>query len=368
MFTYATVCSGIEACSQALDLNIWDPIFFSEIEQFPSEVLKYHYPNVKNLGDMKKIKYENEQITNGSETIRFPRKLDLLAGGTPCQDFSIAGKRLGANEELETRSSLCWQFIRLVSEFRPRVILWENVCGCFSTNGGQDFSRFVSEITKIGYGVSWRVLDCQYTRVDKFPKGLPQRRKRVWLVGCIDDDVRGSAEILFEQKSLVGNTAPSRKETVKYETIDKEYPNELSSPTIIRDCTGNAKEVISTNKALALKTYNDMYLIQPTTIDVRQGNHSDNCSITLLAHNEITPPAVLYIDKPKDNKYILRKLLPIECERLMGFPDDFTKIKFLNKDIENCSYAKRHKAIGNSWAVNCAKFITDRITTYLQNQ
>jgi DNA-cytosine methyltransferase len=191
----------------------WQPVFFSEIEPFPCAVLKAHYPNVPNLGDMSKITFDQTKgvITNGKRTIQFHGRLDLLAGGTPCQDFSVAGKRAGGAEGSGTRSSLMWQWLRLAAELRPRVIFWENVVGCLSTNNGRDFSQFVAAVGELGYCVAWRVLDCQYTRVDKWPMAIPQRRRRVWLVGCADAEPTDLAEILFEHRSLVGDTAPRRR-------------------------------------------------------------------------------------------------------------------------------------------------------------
>ena len=145
-FLYATVCSGVECCSLALNADAptrgaWHPIFFSEIAPFPSAVLAHHYPNVPNLGDMTKLTATESTITNGTVDVELPGRLDLIAGGTPCQDFSTAGRRAGAAQGSGTRSSLCWEYLRLVAELRPRVILWENVLGCLSTNGGGGFLK-----------------------------------------------------------------------------------------------------------------------------------------------------------------------------------------------------------------------------------
>lgn len=224
MFTYATVCSGVEGCSLALSGMGWEPVFFSEIEPFPCAVLKYHYPNVPNLGDMSKISYNNEKgiITNGTVNVRFSGRLDLLGGGTPCQDFSHAGKRQGGAEGSGTRSSLMWEWLRLARELKPRVLFWENVVGTFSSNGGRDFFELVRAIDALGYCVSWRVLDAQYTRVDKWPMAIPQRRRRVWLVGCAGGDVSDITKILFESSSLIGDTPPSRISREKVATAPQD--------------------------------------------------------------------------------------------------------------------------------------------------
>lgn len=236
-FTYATVCSGVEGCSLALEGMDWKPIFFSEIEPFPCAVLKSHYPDVPNLGDMSKISYNKEKgiITNGTRTIQFSGRLDLLAGGTPCQDFSVAGKRAGGEKGSGTRSSLCWEWLRLVSELGPRVVLWENVVGCLSSNDGRDFSQFVASLSRLGYCCGWRILDCQYTRVDCWPMAIPQRRRRIWLVGCFGATVKDVAEILFESRSLVGDSAPERIARKAIARIAQNRDS-LHAPMVETDC------------------------------------------------------------------------------------------------------------------------------------
>lgn len=231
MYTYATVCSGVEGCTLALDAmkptkGNWKPIFYSEIAPFPSAVLAHHYPEVPNLGDMSKISYNKEEgiISNGTTNIEFNGRLDMLAGGTPCQDFSVAGKRQGGSKESGTRSSLCWEWLRLASELNPRILLWENVVGTFSSNGGRDFYEFVCAINDIGYCVSWKVLDAQYTRVDAWPMAIPQRRRRVWLVASADTDIESSSKILFEPKGLLGSDCPRRETWENFTTTFETSP------------------------------------------------------------------------------------------------------------------------------------------------
>ena len=210
--TYATVCSGIECMSVAAWGLPLKPVFFSEIEPFPCAVLKAHYPDVPNLGDMSKITVTNQlEITNGTISIRLPRRLDILAGGTPCQDVSVAGKRAGMQEGSGTRSSLAFEFVRLARELRPRWVLWENVAGCIDSKNAPDFLRFASALGDCGYSLAWRVLDAQYVRVDGMERAVPQRRRRVWVVGCLGGDVTKPAQILFEPDSLTGTTPPRRR-------------------------------------------------------------------------------------------------------------------------------------------------------------
>ena len=216
VLTYATVCSGIECMSAAVaPLGGWRPVFFSEIEPFPCSLLAHRYPEVPNLGDMTKIKAEiigdeKWRITNGTDVIELAGRLDVLAGGTPCQDVSVAGKRKGMAEGSGTRSSLAFHFARLCRELQPRWVLWENVPGVLTSNGGRDFAHFVRSIGECGYSLAYRTLDAQWVRVDGLPRAVPQRRRRVWLVGHLGDSWRTSAEILFEPQGVRGDTAPRR--------------------------------------------------------------------------------------------------------------------------------------------------------------
>ena len=218
--TYGTVCSGIECMSAAaLGLPL-KPLFFAEIEPYPCAVLRDHFPHVPNFGDMTQIKYNSttKELTNGRTTITLPTNgLDILAGGTPCQDFSLAGKRAGADGDNcddggTTRSSLCFNFIRLLREIRPRFFLYENVPGMLTSNEGRDFAHFLVALGESGYGdVAWRILDAQYVRVDGMERAVPQRRRRVWVVGCLGENHGAAQTILLERDRHQGNTPPRRK-------------------------------------------------------------------------------------------------------------------------------------------------------------
>lgn len=193
---YASVCSGVEAASLAWMPLGWEPIWFSEIEPFPCEVLKQRFPGVQNLGDMTKIIGEKYRGT-----------VDLLVGGTPCQGFSVAGKQGGLGDP---RSALCLAYCRLLETMRPRWFVWENVPGVFSTNGGEDFRAFLRKIDEIGYSCAWRVLDAQYVRVDGYPRAVPQRRRRVFVVGYLGE-WQYPAEVLFEPGCLHRDSPPRRE-------------------------------------------------------------------------------------------------------------------------------------------------------------
>ena len=217
--TYATVCSGVECMSAAAIGLPLRPVFFSEIEPFPCAVLKHRFPAIPNLGDMSRITVnEKGEITNGRTTVAIPAGgLDILAGGTPCQDVSNAGRRRGMAEGSGTRSSLAFEFVRLIRELRPRYVVWENVAGVLSD---ESFPNYLRAIADCGYGVAYRTLDAQFVRcadIDlpdggmvRLERAVPQRRRRVWVVGCAGEDVERASEILFEPQGVCGDRPPRR--------------------------------------------------------------------------------------------------------------------------------------------------------------
>jgi DNA (cytosine-5)-methyltransferase 1 len=185
---FGSVCSGIEAASVAWHPLGWRASFLSEIEAFPRAVLAHHYPETPLHGDFTTIKAgEYEPI-------------DLLVGGTPCQSFSVAGLRGGLDDD---RGQLALEYLRLADRLRPRWLVWENVPGVLSSNGGRDFGSFLGGLVELGYGFAYRVLDAQFF-------GVAQRRRRVFVVGYAGD-WRRAAAVLFERHSLSGHPAPRRE-------------------------------------------------------------------------------------------------------------------------------------------------------------
>ena len=186
---YLSVCSGIEAASVAWKGLGWKAAGFSEIEKFPCEVLKYHFPTVPNFGDL--TKHENWKIERGA--------IDVICGGTPCQSFSVAGLRAGM---ADPRGNLALTFLSLCDRLRPEWIIWENVPGVLSSNGGRDLGAFLGALGQLGYGTAYRILDAQYF-------GVAQRRRRIFVVANLTD-WRRAAAVLFEPESLRGDSAPRR--------------------------------------------------------------------------------------------------------------------------------------------------------------
>ena len=185
---YLSVCSGIEAATVAWHPLSWEPIGFSEIEKFPSNVLAHHYPGVPNYGDM--TQHERWPTTD----------IDVLVGGTPCQSFSVAGLRQGM---ADPRGNLALVYLAIAEQYRPNWLVWENVPGVLSSDGGRDFGSIIGGMVELGYSPSWRVLDAQYF-------GVPQRRRRVFIVASARD-WRDSAKVLFEPESLRRHPAPCRE-------------------------------------------------------------------------------------------------------------------------------------------------------------
>ena len=296
--TYLSVCSGIEAVSVAWELLGFRPIGFSEIEPFPCELLKQKYPNVKNYGDI--TQYEKWNIG----------QFDILAGGTPCQSFSIAGKRGGIADE---RGALMYAYLGIAETYRPRWVIWENVPGVLSSNSGYDFTSFLAGLEECGYGWAYRVLDAQYF-------GVPQRRRRVFVVGHIDNRTDLAAKVLFEQQGVCGNIAAGSE-------TQKETTAAIGKGVNYFRRGGNFK-----------------YHKDKKAATLRNSAASD-CFDLVLA---------------REKKYI-RRLTPLECERLQGFPDNYTQIEWRGKPAEQCPDTPRYKAIGNSMAVPVMRWIGERI-------
>jgi DNA (cytosine-5)-methyltransferase 1 len=188
---FGSVCSGIEAASVAWQPLGWKAQWFSEIEPFPCALLAHHYPNTPNLGDM--TQFESWPTDD-------KHAIDLLCGGTPCQSFSVAGLRKGLDDP---RGNLMLTFGAIAAKYRPQWLVWENVPGVLSSNGGRDFGSFLGLLGLLGYGFAYRVLNAQYF-------GVAQRRRRVFVVGYFGN-WRPAAAVLFERYSLSGHPAPSRE-------------------------------------------------------------------------------------------------------------------------------------------------------------
>lgn len=484
---FGSVCSGIDAASVAWTSQHGGPMdwtceFFSEIEKFPSAVLAHHYGSnmpgeeysknaIPNYGDMTKFKEWPDHGRNSD------RPIDVLCGGTPCQSYSIAGLRKGL---ADPRGSLTLTYGSILARYRPKYFVWENVPGVLSSDGGRDFAAFLGLVTgtvvtppadgwknsgivagiNSAYGIAYRVLDAQFVRVDGMGRAVPQRRRRVFVVGYLGD-WRVAAAILFERESLRGHTAPSRKSgegfaadagkstqtgsgdetwptlTTSSKTYDK--ANQESSTTLIEytapvastlnaafgDKQGLEDQHINSGAPLfviqdgreiekkqnglgvsdvaaqpGMKQTSYVAVEQPLTLAIRgrKDGHNleyrqDGTANTILTPNggrggmgvgaiatafkirggcegggkgylgseEKAFTISTTHDQNIFTNYAVRRLIPIECARLQGFPDGFTKIPWRNKPADNCPDGPQYKAFGNSMAVNVMRWIGQRI-------
>ena len=396
---YISVCSGIEAATTAWHHLNWKALAFSEIEPFPSAVLAHHWPTIPNLGNM--TKHHEWNITD---------TVDLLVGGTPCQSFSVAGLRKGLTDP---RGGLMLTYLEIAQRFRPRWIVWENVPGVLSSNGGRDFGSFLGALGELGYGWAYRVLDAQWF-------GVAQRRRRVFVVGCLGD-AASAAKVLFESESVRRDSPPSRKTregiaggielglgvgrfTDLSPTLDtgvKDGPrrNQLSGAVL------QPYEIGNTLTARMHKGINTTLDEGQTPVicgggqplpaiaySIRLANTSSNgwgiqeevthtldCTAgPAIAFDtaQATSPSNYSNPKPGDpcqplaagahspavaTQQAVRRLTPTECERLQGFPDDHTLIPWRNKPADQCPDGPRYKALGNSMAVPVMRWIGERI-------
>jgi DNA (cytosine-5)-methyltransferase 1 len=337
---YLSVCSGVEAASVAWHDLGWIPVGFSEIEPFPSAVLAHRFPDVKNYGDM--TKYKEWDIEPGT--------VDVLVGGTPCQSFSVAGLRKGLDDP---RGNLMLVYLGLAEHLRVPWLVWENVPGVLSSNGGRDFGTFLGALGQLGYRWSFRVLDAQHF-------GVPQRRRRVFVVAHLGDG-SDPAKVLFEPESLRGDTAkggkarqgaprgagkgaPSGGRPFRM-TAFGQYEDDDSGSTCKQRDYKDATDLVV--QPVAMRESGQGYWLEDTvsgTIDASMGQSGHANRVATIA---VAQPTMA-----------VRRLTPRECERLQGFPDDWTLIPWRGKPAPD---GPRYKAMGNSMAVPVMRWIGQRL-------
>lgn len=332
--TFGSVCSGIEAAQLAFKNFDFEQLWSSEIAEFPSKVLDYHYPNIPNVGNMLTIPAKILK-----KDIEAP---DLFCGGTPCQAFSLAGWKNGLEDE---RGQLTMTFIEIANAIdqireqqgkKPSIILWENVEGVLNdrTNAFGNFlaglAGFEEPIqqtkwSKAGFlygktrNVAWRVLDSKHF-------GLPQQRKRLYvLAGGIDFSAENA---LIELSSI----------DVEKKIKLQQRKNDNNLPSLFDKQTDLETELIfekDGHKFQIFREYTDcLYSAYGTKWN---GNAAAYNGSLYVAQNDR-----------------LRRFTPLECERLMGMPDNYTL-------VNGNSHTNRFQAVGNSWAVPVVEWIAERI-------
>ena len=412
---FGSVCSGIEAASVAWHPLGWEAAWLSEIEPFPSAVLAHHYPDVPNLGDMTTLP---ERILSGE--VEAP---DLFCGGTPCQAFSVAGLRNSLDDARGNLSltfvgiANAIDHVRSVRSAPPAIVFWENVPGVLSTKDNA-FGCFLAALageddpiipsgekwTNAGcvYGpqraVAWRVLDAQYF-------GVAQRRRRVFVIASARDDFDPAA-VLFEFDGVRRDTAPSREKgqaiapcvtngppfsRTGNERVEAEamvvQPYEVGNCLTARMHKGinstldegqtpvialqdvrpvekaqNGKGWNDDGTAYTVDTHATQGVAQPVVAAFKGGQGSAAGGI---GYDEYVSPTLSAADSGSNRTPSLlhamqvRRLTPVECERLQGFPDNYTNIPWRKKP--ESPDGPRYKALGNSWAVPVVRWIGKRI-------
>ena len=417
--TLGSLFDGLGGWQLAALHNGVRPVWSSEIEAFPMAITEKHFPDTLQLGDITKLDGRTLPL------------VDIICAGSPCQGLSINGKGKGLNDE---RSGLFRKAIDIVRGMRtatngeyPKIFIWENVPGAFSSNKGADFQAVLEEITKSKIpmpaggkwaaagmvrsrrcDIAWRVLDAQYW-------GVPQRRKRIFLVADFRNQQSRNTEVLFEPESVPRNPTPGGKEGQGAATGVENNTGITSSfePGITaRDGRKLSHEVSTTLRAnmgdnqTSILTCKSVYSIQGNTIDRQLKNGANgkgvskdisytlntvDChavtdkeqyavdfgrtadriqmeatkSTTLSAQGGGmgTKTGLYCLPKGDDVEYIVRRLTPLECERLQGLPDNFTDVKCNGKPASDSA---RYKAIGNGMAQPCADFVLSKVVQVLR--
>ena len=335
---YLSVCSGIEAASAAWHHLGWQAVGFAQIDRsdnkqeayfnrYACAVLAHHYPTVTNYKDIHNITKDNLNET----------AFDLLVGGTPCQSFSHAGNRGGLKDP---RGALTFEYIRILREFKPRWFIWENVRGALSSNRGRDFHAVITEFAKLGYCVGWRVLSGP-----EF--GVPQSRNRVFVIGCFGGSSRHIEQVLFKSKvdprtlSTYPKSGQSSNDTALhmdgalYTVNDSRngiQQNQRIAPTLTKAMGKGGKHV-------PMVAQLDRTISGCVTKHRAKGPCYED-----MQHQSVVP----YTD---GQRWKLRKLTPLETERLMGFPDHYTAVPWLGKPADKAPDSPRYAALGNSMIV-----------------
>jgi len=437
---YLDVCSGYSAFTQAAIGLPFECVGYAEIAAFPSALLGHHYgagrprympdpdaPDIdaKERKTREKLRKSMASLHDSHFGNRLPNfgdfsqireddvgPIDMLIGGTPCQAFSIAGKRLGLDDP---RGNLTLEFLALAKRLRVKWVAWENVPGVLSHDDGRTLGTFLGLLGQLGYGWAYRVLDAQYIRVDRFSRAVPQRRKRVIVIGCLGNPA-GAAAVLFDRESLRGDSAPRREAwkgvaepLAAGSPSSSGYRNDADTVgNLIAFGGGNTTgpiDVATTTTSQRLDFDSETFVAHTlrgegfdasedgsgkgtpliaVPFDTTQITSATNRSRAvegdpchpLTAHSH--PPAVAFRIPPNDTPYEtgditgslttgtdnsaitllqnwrVRRMTPTECERLMGLRDDFTLIPYRGRPASD---GPRYMACGNSQAGNMMRWL-----------
>lgn len=379
MLTFGSLFSGIGGFDLGFERAGMRSAWQVECDPNCQSVLARHWPDVAALEDVRHV------------TARTVPAIDLVCGGFPCQDLSVAGRRAGL---AGARSGLWWEFHRILGAFRPRWLVIENVPGLLSSNGGGDMGALLWSLGKLGYRWAFRVLDAQYF-------GVAQRRRRVFIVGHLGAGHR-AAEVLFDGASLQRHPPSRREAGARVAPLlaggaggrgSCVGADEAAGGQIIADPISASEGKTHTHEGREnFRTHNVVFS------KAQKAHHAEDCerwepadsSLTLDAagHAPRTATAVLAftergraegrtLEVSEETAYALmnpgkggrahereilagspRRLTPRECERLQGFPDDWTRLDHEDREIAD---SPRYRMLGNAVAVPVAQWIGRRI-------
>ena len=369
--TLGSLFDGIAGFPLAASRQGIKTVWVSEIEPDCIDIAKRHFPEALQLGDITQI-----------DGAKIP-VVDIISFGSPCQDLSVAGKQTGLDG---SRSGLFMEAVRITREMRektngqyPKYIIWENVAGAFSSNKGEDFRRVLEEITQSNISMpksgkwatagmvgnegpggdvqctAWRLLDAQFW-------GVPQRRKRIYLVNDFGNGRAG--QILFECESVLGYHSQGGAEK---QGNSGNSENSLTGT----DCRGMAEDADGQMKLDFGRTADRIYINAKTSVTLMsQHRPAVVYGYTQSGYGEFKEGvgtlkksrgaagggsetlAVIMERIAAAVKYRVRRLTPLECERLDGFPDEWTRYGASGKEMSDNA---RYMALGNSIAVPCAE-------------
>lgn len=348
---YLSLFSGIGGFEKGIQgANTgWECVGFAEIDKYAKSIYSYHYPNHTDYGDITNI------------NVRELPDVDLFVGGFPCQSFSIAGKRQGFKD---TRGTLFFEIARILKAKKPEWLLLENVKGLLNHESGKTIATIFGVLTELGYSVGWEVVNsCHF--------GVPQNRERIFIVGHLREAGGRAGEILPFGKSdkiptevngqgQEGGTHIASTLTKNYhkgvgecgETYisgtwrthkDGEGFRELENPDISPCIPARAREDGSGQPVI--KAVN--------TKQVGDPRYTNQCS--KLGANDYKEPKKAWVGTK------IRRLTPKECERLQGFPDDWTKFGIIDGETVEISDTQRYKTLGNAVTVNVITAIASRV-------
>lgn len=352
--------------------------FFSEVDKHAIAVYKQQFKKSTYVGSVTDVRGAN-----------LP-KIDLITFGSPCQDFSLSGKRKGMEGD---RSSLVLEAIRLIGECRPRVFIWENVKGAFSSNSGEDFAAIIQAFANIGgYRLEWQLLNTSWF--------LPQNRERIYVVGystAVKRDWRGvfpigeiSRETTSVEVKQIGNRLDSNGGTQPYQQ-DRVYDADGYAPALnqgksdliikVKSATSNGYEEatvgdsvnlsnpnsetrrgrVGKQKAQTLETSCNQAVVQP--VQIGQSKKTFAYKSGTLIGKDGQDAFTIRSSNPngvKDQSYRIRRLTPIECERLQGFPDNHTEYGNYDGEVKKMSNSQRYKQCGNAVTVNVVQAVAEK--------